>query len=172
MNVIFRIPKSKLTTSRAWNADQWTSSDDRVRGGSSLSNLTCSPGSPVAQFHGYLDISALGGGAGFASQRTAREAGGWDVSAYDGVELRLDLGSSDRKTYTLILKDEVLPQRPDGRERSTLNWEYDFCVDADRSGREFARWDVFRATYRGKPVDDARPLNLRGIQQFSIMARR
>lgn len=160
----------KLATSRAWNADEWTSSDDRVRGGSSLSNITCAPGSPVADFYGHLDISTLGG-AGFASQRTARAIGGWDVSAYDGVEICVDHERSDGKVYTLILKDEALPQRPDGRQSSTLSWEYDFCIDAV-GGRGVARWEDFRATYRGKQVDDARPLNLARIQQFSIMVRR
>ncbi|RMJ28450.1 hypothetical protein PHISP_00665 [Aspergillus sp. HF37] len=73
--------------------------------------------------------------------------------------------------YTLILKDEALPQRSDGRQSSTLSWEYDFRIDAV-GGRGFARWEDFRATYRGKQVDDARPLNLACIEQFSIMVRR
>lgn len=53
------------------------------------------------------------------------------MSAYDGVEICLDHERSDGKMYTLILKDEAPPpQRPDGRQSSTLSWEYDFCIDA------------------------------------------
>jgi hypothetical protein len=46
------------------------------------------------------------------------------VSDYDG--LLLDVVKSDGKKYTLTLKDELLPKSPDGREQSTISWEYDF----------------------------------------------
>jgi len=74
-----------------------------VRGGSSYSILSCSSTCTVARFHGNLDIKTLGG-AGFASQRTTREDGSWDLSSYDGLEL--DIEKSDEKQYTFILKDE------------------------------------------------------------------
>jgi hypothetical protein len=88
--------------SRKWNPEDWTSSDDRVRGGKSQvsttssnleltstnynkSYLECSPENPVARFHGNLDIQTLGG-AGFASQRTRKDVA-WDLSAYNGIHL-------------------------------------------------------------------------------------
>lgn len=90
-------------TDRPWNPLDWTSSDDRVRGGSSYSELSCSPVSPIAEFRGNLDIKTLGG-AGFASQRTTGEDRSWDLSFYDGLEL--GIAASDDKQYTLVVKDE------------------------------------------------------------------
>jgi hypothetical protein len=83
------------------------------------SYLDCS--SPIARFYGNLDITTLGG-AGFASQRTDTETRTWDLSSYSGIHL--DLGKTDGKKYTFILKDEILPVDPEtGREQSTISWE-------------------------------------------------
>lgn len=157
-----------LTIPRAWTPEEWTSSDDRVRGGSSISNLSCSPSSLLAKFHGNLDIKTLGG-AGFASQRTTGTDRIWDLSGYDGLELIL--GPGDGKTYTLTLKDEILPRRPDGRESSSISWEYDFRAD-ERGSSFFVKWADLRATYRGRDLDDVRPLDLKGVKRFGIMIRR
>lgn len=115
---------------------------------------------------GNLDIDTLGG-AGFASQRTTGSRR-WDLSAYDGMEL--DVAESDEKLYTLILKDELLPDRPDGRERSSLSWQADLRFVG--SGKVVVRWKEFRPTYRGKEVDDADPLDLKSIKRLGIMMRR
>ncbi|EDO02178.1 hypothetical protein SS1G_04654 [Sclerotinia sclerotiorum 1980 UF-70] len=104
--------------SKPWSALDWTSSDDRVRGGASQSYLECSTSS-VATFSGTLDIKTLGG-AGFASQRTTADHT-WDLTAFDGI--LLDLGKSDQKQYTFIIKDELLPKSPNGREQSTISWD-------------------------------------------------
>ncbi|KAJ5726184.1 uncharacterized protein N7483_007541 [Penicillium malachiteum] len=152
---------------RAWSQDDWTSSDDRVRGGSSHSTLTCSASSLTATFHGELDIQTLGG-AGFASQRTTGTDRVWDLSAYDGLEVIL--GPSDGKVYTLTLKDEILPRRPDGREQSSVSWEYDFKGEGVRNSI-FVKWSDFRATYRGRDKKDAEPLDLRNVKRFGIMVR-
>ena len=87
-----------------------------------------------ARFHGNLDIKTLGG-AGFASQRTTTEDTTWDLSDYDGI--KLDLGKSDGKRYTFILKDELLARNPDnGREQATISYEYDFAVSEDAAQAE------------------------------------
>ncbi|KAJ6111930.1 hypothetical protein N7523_007991 [Penicillium sp. IBT 18751x] len=151
---------------RAWDSKDWTSSDDRVRGGASHSTLTCSPSSLVAKFHGNLDITTLGG-AGFASQRTTGEDRTWNLSRYDGIELVID--HADNKLYTLTLKDEILPKRPDGREQSTLSWEFDFRAEGRKT--IFVKWSDFRPTYRGKEKKDVEPLDLKNIKRFSIMIR-
>lgn len=88
----------------------------------SISHLDCTTSSPIAVFNGNLDIKILSG-AGFASQHTTGEDRSWDLSKYDGIELNID--KSDEKVYTLILKDELLPKRPNGREQSTVSFEYD-----------------------------------------------
>lgn len=152
---------------RAWAQDEWTSSDDRVRGGSSKSALDASSESLVAKFEGNLDITTLGG-AGFASQRTVTEEHKWDLSDYDGIDLSVD--HADGKLYTLTLKDEILPKRPDGREQSTLSWEFDFR--AQRATTFFIKWSDFRPTYRGKDQKYVEPLDLKNIRRFGIMIRR
>lgn len=137
---------------------------------------------PQAEFAGHLDITALGG-AGFASQRTADDVPPWDVSAYDA--LVLDVARADGKKYTLTLKDEVLPRRPDGRDQSTVSWEYDFVVppaaaaadaDDDDAGTASCRvvipFGAFEPTYRGRPKPDAEPLDLSSVKRMSFMMRR
>ncbi|KAK6530597.1 hypothetical protein TWF281_007437 [Arthrobotrys megalospora] len=111
---------------KKWEPEFWTASDDRVRGGRSQSYLKISEDKSTATFHGDLDITALGG-AGFASQRTKDAAGGpWDLSKADGV--CIGLGEVDSRIYTLVLKDTILPKRPDGREQSTISYEFSFSV--------------------------------------------
>ncbi|KAF2965626.1 hypothetical protein GQX73_g7953 [Xylaria multiplex] len=151
---------------KPWHAESWVASDDRVRGGKSQSHLDYSPESKEAvRFYGELDITALGG-AGFASQRSP-DPQHWDLSSFHG--LRLATKSGDGKKYTLILKDEILPRRPDGREQSTVSWEYDFRGGA---GIELdIPWQSLKATYRGKPVPDAKPLDVANIKRISIMMR-
>lgn len=143
--------------------------------------------SSQAEFSGHLDITALGG-AGFASQRTADGVPGWDVSGY--AALVLDVARADDRKYTLTLKDEVLPRRPDGRDQSTVSWEYDFVVGAGKGGTAAAAGDAggggstagstrvvipfeeFKPTYRGKAKPDAEPLDLKNVKRISFMMRR
>ncbi|KAH1980983.1 hypothetical protein KXV92_002085 [Aspergillus fumigatus] len=146
-----------------WSLTYWTSSSDRVRGGSSYSTLTILPNNTV-QFHGHLDITTLGR-AGFASQRTTDDMS-WDLSDADGLEL--DVAGSDGKVYTLVVKDRLLPTRADGREQSTISWEYDFQTVERAIVR--VRWEDLRASYRGRKVD-AEPLDLRNVKRISIMVR-
>lgn len=149
-----------------WNLTRWTASDDRVRGGSSVSELK--PTAEGVLFHGNLDIESLGG-AGFASQRTVGDDQVWDLSGQDGVELRV--GPSDGKRYTISLTDEIPERRPDGREQSALVWEYDFCT-REIGHKVHVPWRKLKPTYRGKPVEHARPLDLSHIRRFRIMIRR
>lgn len=119
----------------------------------------------AASFHGNLDIKTLGG-AGFASQRTA-DPQHWDLSTFDGIYLTVNGG--DKLKYTLILKDETRPRRPDGRESASTSWEYDFI---GQRSEIYIPWSDFRPTYRGKPKHDASPLDLANVQRFSVMMRR
>ncbi|EOA81999.1 uncharacterized protein SETTUDRAFT_34756 [Exserohilum turcica Et28A] len=149
---------------KGWNAADWTASDDTVRGGSSYSRLTIEGSS--ACFHGNLNYTTLGG-AGFASQRTTGENRSWDLSAYDGIFL--DLGSHDGKKYTITLKDTLLPPLPDGREQSSLNFEFDFESKDDMG--VFVPWGAMKPTYRGREQNDTKPLNTQSVKRFSIMIR-
>lgn len=157
-----------MTYNRPWSPLDWTSSDDRVRGGSSYSELACSPFSPTAVFKGTLDFETLGG-AGFASQRTTGEDRNWDLSRYDGIFL--DIEKADGKQYTLILKDELLPKSSNGREQSTISWEYDFKPN-NKGEKVYVQLEDFKATYRGKEKKDAEPLDLKHVKRISLMMRR
>ncbi|CCF43335.1 complex I intermediate-associated protein 30 [Colletotrichum higginsianum] len=146
-----------------WDSSLWTDSDDRVRGGKSQSHLHCE--SPeTAKFFGNLDITALGG-AGFASQRTLGTLH-LDLSQFDGLVLKVL--QSDSKKYTLTIKDEILPPREDGRDQSTISWEYDFVPG---TGEVKISWDDFKPTYRGRPKPDAELLDVSNIKRISFMMR-
>ena len=120
----------------------------------------------TACFHGNLDIKTLGG-AGFASQRTTGDDRSWDLSTYDGIHL--DVGKDDGKRYTFVLKDEILPLMDDGREQSTISYEYDFSASGNYS--VFIPWTELKPTYRGKEKEDAPPLNTKSIKRWSFMMR-
>ncbi|KAM3086899.1 hypothetical protein ACMFMF_000833 [Clarireedia jacksonii] len=92
----------------------------------------------------------------------------WDLSLFDGIQL--DIEASDEKKYTFIIKDELLPRSPNGREQSTISWEYDFQGPAGHNVI-FVKWDDLKPTYRGREKEDAKPLDLKNIKRFSIMMR-
>ena len=79
--------------------------------------------------------------------------------------------------YTIIVKDEVPDsKRDDGREQSSVSWEYDF--ETPMTGMELKDglkvripWNAFKATYRGREKKDAAPLKTKEIKRFSLMMR-
>ncbi|OJD38764.1 cia30 family protein [Diplodia corticola] len=159
--------------SLVWNTADWTSSDDRVRGGKSHSYFDISETKPVARFYGNLDIKTLGG-AGFASQRTTGENRSWNIDGYDGIQI--EIAESDAKKYTFNIKNELLPPDPDtGREQSTISYEYDFVAPPTNmtgaTSTVFVPWEDFKATYRGREDPDAPPIDLTDIKRFSVMTR-
>jgi hypothetical protein len=96
-----------------------------------------------------------------------------NLSAYDTLVIGIVESASDTKTYTLILKDtDPLPERPDGREQSTVSWEHDFNPGPSSGGQVAMRLEDFQPTYRGRPKPDAEPLNQKRILAMSIMMRR
>ena len=134
--------------------------------------MKCSDG--TAEFYGTLDIKTLGG-AGFASQRTTGDEREWNLSSYDGVEVRIS--QADEKQYTFILKDSLLPPDPaNGREQSTISYEYDFTIPPgslqDKATVIFIPWEDLKATYRGKEKDDAPQLDRKKVKRVSLMMRR
>lgn len=106
---------------RSWKSDDWTASDDRVRGGKSQVSHSTSSGqgqtnhgnysqsyfdcsSTSGRFHGELDIKTLGG-AGFASQRTTGEDRDWNLSNYAGIVLELTKVDCECSVPTLFGHD-------------------------------------------------------------------
>lgn len=98
----------------------------------------------------------------------------WDLSDYDGI--LLDVEKIDGKKYTLILKDEILPKSPNGREQSTISWEYNFGQEelhqSEKEGKVFVAFEDMVPTYRGREKKDVSPLNLKEVKRFSLMMRR
>lgn len=186
-----------------WNAALFKASDDRVRpGGVSVSVLDVGP-SPsdasrtAATFHGHLNSTALGG-SGFASQRTVDPFNA-DLTGASGLVVEIIVPKSSAsngggactpssssssccsadgkkgKTFALTLKNDVLPALPDGRDQSTVSWEYAFCVlpeqgDQVKTRRVEMPLSGFKATNRGREVKDAK-LDLANIKRISFMMR-
>jgi len=57
----------------------------------------------------------------------------------------------------------------DGREQSTISYEYDFSAIGNYS--VFVPWSELKPTYRGKEKNDAPPLDTKGIKRWSFMMR-
>jgi len=90
--------------------------------------------------------------------------------------MELDIEQSDSKQYTLILKDELLPKSLNGREQSTISWEYDFkpsnlLSEGSGRGKLFFKFDELKPTYRGREKTGAKPLDLKNIKRISLMMR-
>jgi hypothetical protein len=93
------------------------------------------------------------------------------LTGYEGIVL--NVGKADGRRYSFILKDDLLPRSSNGREQSTVSWEYDFT--SSKSGEEaeiLIKWEDLKPTYRGREEKDAKPLDLKNIKRFSIMMRR
>ncbi|KAK3672266.1 hypothetical protein LTR78_007806 [Recurvomyces mirabilis] len=171
----FKAEKDKVKDlfggSSAWDVEKWSASDDRVRGGKSQSYLEIDD-NKAARFHGNLDIKTLGG-AGFASQKSTV-----DLDLSDFVAVRLNIAKGDKKRYTFILKDKLLPKNEDnGREQATISYEADFTLPSeilpgDAHNRSvIIPFDSLNATYRGKLQKDAPKIDTKNIKQISLMNR-
>lgn len=57
----------------------------------------------------------------------------------------------------------------DGREQSTISYEYDFSAAGNSS--IFVPWSELKPTYRGKEKSDAAPLNTKSVKRWSFMMR-
>jgi hypothetical protein len=83
---------------------------------------------------------------------------------------------SDGKRYLLTLKDDIPGRRDDGREMSGITWEAEFDAsgtnEAGKAEEVFLPWSAFKATYRGRDKEDAKPLDLKSIKRVSFMMRR
>lgn len=111
------------------------------------SHLDCSPSDSNAYFHGQLDQTL--DGAGFASQRTTGDHRSWDLSDYDGIQI--GIREADKKRYTFIIKDELLPRNPEnGREQSTISYEYGFSIPCEMANSNgtfiFIPWRDFKVS--------------------------
>jgi Complex I intermediate-associated protein 30 (CIA30) len=88
----------------------------------------------------------------------------------------VDAADSDRKRYTVTLKDELPEARSDGRNASGVSWEAVFSIGEEGEEREVEKlyfpWEVFRPTYRGRELLDVKPLRKGNVKQISLLMRR
>lgn len=75
------------------------------------------------------------------------------------------------KRCTLTVSNELPAKRPDSRNKSTLNYEYSFDTPETGPLKKFVPWSEFRPFYRGKEVDDAKPLETERVRRWSFMMR-
>lgn len=75
------------------------------------------------------------------------------------------------KRYTLTISNEIAEKRPDGRDRSTLLYEYSFHTDYTGPLKRYVKWAEFKPFYRGKPKEDAPKLDTANIRRWSFMIR-
>ncbi|OLL23828.1 hypothetical protein NEOLI_005258 [Neolecta irregularis DAH-3] len=152
----------------SWRKEDWTNSDDTVRGGTSYSKLLVSSEYNSVTFAGKLDCKLLG--AAFASQRTTSTTQKWDLCEYDGIKITLRAG--DGKMYTLNIKTDIPPHTPDGRDQSSLQYSFDFIADDSKEEQViYALFERFIPSYRGRKQEGAPPLNRANIRRWSIMIR-
>jgi Complex I intermediate-associated protein 30 (CIA30) len=74
------------------------------------------------------------------------------------------------KRYTITLSNEIAEKRPDGQDASSVLYEYSFHCLGDSELRK-VEWNEFEAQYRGKPKDDAPPVDVGRIRRWNIMIR-
>ncbi|CAO1622995.1 unnamed protein product [Sympodiomycopsis kandeliae] len=176
----------------AWNLSDFTDVDDRVRGGSSQSHVALSSQGEL-KFYGDLDTTTLGG-AGFASQRnTASPPFPITLNSQDYSGLSIHArplpqaaggsvpggGKGPVTVYNLNLYTSMPQRRADGRMESSVVYEADFNITKPTSQQQgpdsLAVFDLpfssFQPTYRGRPADNASPLDPSQIKLWSLMAR-
>jgi len=168
-----------------WRNDGWIPQNDSLRGGSSTGALTVISGGRSAVFSGVLDSRTLGG-AGFASVRTTGIES-WDWSGENGLEIKLngvcfsvygknrtansEPAGGNKKVFTLVLKTDI-PDDPNENEKSTISYEYNFSpFQNDDETTIIAPFSSFKPFYRGRPVPDAPPLDIKNVKRMSFMTR-
>ena len=153
-----------------WDSSLWESVDDRVRGGSSHSSLVpVSTTSNSARFCGFLDTTTLGG-AGFASQRCSQAKIWRDLTEFTGLDI--SIAKADGKTYAINLKTGAFIKRPDGRVESSIEYKFLIETNPEVGKRTFyAPFVDFKPYFRGRPVQDEKPLDLADITSISIMCQ-
>lgn len=134
------------------DAELWRSIDDGVMGGVSKSEFRLSP-EGTAVFQGELSLEH---GGGFASVRSA--AARVDLSEYHGLEIRV---RGDGKRYRLRLYTDP------GLERVAYQASFDTQAGVWQSVR--LPFEQFGATFRGRGVPGAPPLDVGHITSFGLM---
>ena len=133
-------------------ANAWHAIDDRVMGGISHSTLRHDPAGH-AVFEGIVSLERNGG---FASVRSSPGEHGLTGATACVIELR-----GDNKQFKLSLLTD------DGFD--SLNYQFSFAPAGDDWQSLHLPLADFRATFRGREVPDAPPLDPGRIRQVGLM---
>lgn len=74
------------------------------------------------------------------------------------------------KRYTLTVSNEIAEKRHDGRDSSTILYEYSFDTQTGPM-KKYVEWKEFMPMYRGRLKDDAVKLDIGNIRRWSFMIR-
>ncbi|KAJ3216104.1 hypothetical protein HDU67_009905 [Dinochytrium kinnereticum] len=149
-----------------WSSSSWQAVDDRVRGGSSVSELKVVNEGRAARFQGVLDTKTLGG-AGFASQRNVAEDV-YNLQNFSG--LRIDIIEADGKIYAINLKNSLGDVKPSGQLEATPEYKFLWTPSSTQPSSVTVEWSKFVPYYRGRPMGASAPkLDVARIKSVSIM---
>ncbi|GLT80131.1 hypothetical protein SLA2020_515860 [Shorea laevis] len=138
----------------------WGALDDVVMGGVSESTFLIDRnggenGGPTALFKGTVSTANMGG---FTSIRTKNFAKPEDLSAYEGLELRL---KGDGRRYKLIVRTSV--------EWDTVGYTASFKTAADQWQSICIPFSSLRPIFRATTVFDAPPFDPSNILSLQLM---
>lgn len=149
------VPSTLIDFTSPVSASDWQARDDRVMGGTSLSQVVFRDGSTF--FEGDLVVR----GGGFASVRCMRPL----YLPPDAVALSLRAKSDGRLGYKLTLQSAAGPQ----------GVSYQAALPLTTPGRvEDCRLplDAFRPTFRGRALPEAPPLRAADVRGVGLMLSR
>ncbi|XP_042067439.1 protein HIGH CHLOROPHYLL FLUORESCENCE PHENOTYPE 173, chloroplastic-like [Salvia splendens] len=138
----------------------WGALDDVVMGGVSASGFEIDPsggenGRPAGIFRGFVSTANNGG---FASIRTKNFSIPEDLSAYDGLELRI---KGDGRRYKFMLRTS--------RDWDTVAYTTGFDSVKDQWQSVRLPFSSLRPIFRARTVSDAQPFNPSEIISFQLM---
>ena len=136
----------------------WQKLDDVIMGGNSDSALSLSESGDGFTWSGKLVLE----GGGFCGARSY-EKGVMDLSAYDGISLRV---RGNGETLKLNLKTDDLNE-PEDTYQATFD-----VPESGEWGDVFIPWHEFVPVKRARSVPDGPPLNPSTIKQFGLVYSR
>ncbi|XP_008225254.1 PREDICTED: uncharacterized protein LOC103324919 [Prunus mume] len=138
----------------------WGALDDVVMGGVSESTFQIDPnggenGGPTGIFKGVVSTANNGG---FTSIRTKNLSTAEDLSAYDGLELRL---KGDSRRYKLIVRTS--------RDWDTVGYTAGFDTVGDQWQTVRVPFSSLKPIFRARTVSDAPPFDPSNIVSLQLM---
>ncbi|XP_075496799.1 protein HIGH CHLOROPHYLL FLUORESCENCE PHENOTYPE 173, chloroplastic [Primulina tabacum] len=155
VKLVFGFEDNRSSTDVTWGA-----LDDVVMGGVSQSSFQVDPngsesGGPTGIFRGVVSTANNGG---FTSIRTRNFSAPEDLSAYDGLELRL---KGDGRRYKLIVRTS--------RDWDTVGYTAGFDTVNDQWQSVRLPFSSLRPIFRARTVPDAPPFDPREIISLQLM---